>query len=401
MAVYKFSARNTNGIKVNDFVNAPSNNEALIKLAKRGLSKIKLTNLTDTLELKILVLINRVTTKDLVIFSRQFAVMISASLPLVQALRITADQTKNISLKMIISDMASEIDEGSRLSDALQKRVKVFSQFYVSVVKSGEKSGKLDDVLNYLADEMERNYDIKSKIKGAMIYPAFVLVALGAVGVIMMMFVVPKLINVIQKSGGTLPLPTRIVIGTSDFLIDYWWIILLIIFGLRMLFKVILKTELGAYYFDLLKFKLPVFGKIYTYIYVVYFSSSMHTLLIGGVQISASLEIVADIIDNNVYKKLLNTASKRVHEGESISNTLMQSKEIPDMVSQMISVGEKTGKMDMVLKKINEFYNRELSTLLDNLMTLLEPIVIVILGIAVAIMVAAIILPMYSVGSQF
>lgn len=403
MAVFKYSAREkASGKKVsNKFINAPSDSIVLAKLREKGYSEIKAVDLTGTLELKILRVINRITTKDLVIFSRQFAVMISASLPLVQSLRVVADQTQNVSLKMVISEMASDIDEGARLSDALQKKVKIFSQFFVSVVKSGEKSGKLDDVLNYLADEMERNYDIKSKIKGAMIYPLFVLGVLCFVGVVMMIFVIPALLETVIKSGAELPLPTKIVMGTSNFLVSYWWLVLLFLIGGYFLFKVIVKVDKGRYYFDLLKFKLPIFGKMFSYIYIVYFSSSMHTLLVGGVQISESLEIVGEIIDNSVYKKLLFESSERVREGETISSVFMQNKEIPDMVSQMVSVGEKTGKMDMVLRKINDFYSRELSHMLDNLMTLLEPIIIVILGIAVAIMVAAIIMPMYNVASQF
>ncbi|MFH1427615.1 MAG: type II secretion system F family protein, partial [Patescibacteria group bacterium] len=348
-----------------------------------------------------LAILNRIKAKDIVIFSRQFSVMISANVALVQALKIIEDQTDNIRLKMIISEVADEVDSGSRLSESLEKRSDVFSDFYINVIKSGETSGKLDEVLRYLADEMEKDYDMMSKIKGAMIYPAFVFFGLGVVGVIMMVFVVPKLTEILVESGVELPITTRMLIGTSDILSSYWWLLIIIFVGIIIGFKYYLKTPFGRKYFDFIKLKVPIFGKLFQRIYLVRFTRSMNTLIVGGVAITKSLEIAADVVGNEIYKELIKETSKAVEDGDSISSVFINSKEIPGMVSQMMSVGEKTGKLDVVLEKITDFYSREINNVVANLMTLMEPIIMSVIGVAVGVMVAAIILPMYNLASAY
>ena len=401
MAIFRYKAVNNNGKKVQDLINAFNKRAALEKLKKRGLKNISLYNKTDSLELKILTAINRVTTKDLVAFSRQFSVMISANLPLVKSLKIVAEQTKNVTFKIVISEIAQEVDGGARLSEALAKRPKIFSKFYVNIVRSGETSGKLDEVLTYLADEMERNYDMMSKVKGALIYPAIVFLGLIGIGIFMMVFVIPKLTEMLSSADTELPLATRVVIGTSNFLVGYWWVILLGFVVLIILFKMYGQSDIGRYYIDFLKLKLPIFGKLFHYIYIVHFASSMSTLVSGGVQVNRSLEIVKDVMGNRLYQELIEEASEKVKEGDTISSVFIKSDIMPRMVSQMISVGERTGKIDMVLKKISKFYERELTNLTNNLMTLLEPIIVIIMGIGVGIMVAAIIMPMYNMASSF
>jgi len=345
--------------------------------------------------------LNRVGVKDIVIFSRQFSVLISANVAMVQALKILMDQTNNLILKMIVSEIADEVDAGSNLSEALSKRPKVFSNFYISVVKSGETSGKLDEVLNYLADEMEKDYDMMSKIRGAMIYPAFVLCSLGVVGVVMMVFVVPKLTTILEESGGELPLTTRILIGTSAFMSNYWWLLLIIIAALIFASRFYVSNPKGRRQLDYFKLKLPIFGHLFQLVYLVRFTRSMNTLIVGGVTISNSLKVAAEVVGNKIYQELIEETIKEVEDGNSISSVFQNSKTIPKMVSQMLSIGEKTGKMDIILDRITNFYGREVSNMVANLMTLMEPIIMVIMGVAVGIMVAAVILPMYNLASSF
>jgi type IV pilus assembly protein PilC len=316
-------------------------------------------------------------------------------------LKILIEQTENITLKMIISEMADEVDSGLRLSDALAKRPKVFSSFYINVIKSGETSGKLDEVLNYLADEMEKDYDMTSKIRGAMIYPVFVFTGLVAVGVVMMIFVVPKLTGIMTETGATLPLATRILIGTSGFLTAYWWLLSVLLIGAAAGSKFYLKLPAGKKQFDLLKLRVPIFGKLFQRIYLVRFTRSMNTLIMGGVTITKSLNIASGVVGNEIYKELIEKTSQAVEDGDSISSVFVESKEIPKMVSQMMAIGEKTGKMDVILGRITDFYSREINNIVVNLMTLMEPIIMVIMGVAVGVMVAAIILPMYNMASQF
>jgi len=345
-------------------------------------------------------LISHVGVKDVVVFSRQFSVMISASVPVVEALKVIAAQSEKGKLKQIIGEISDEVNNGETLSGALAKRPKLFSNFYISVVKSGEQSGKLDEALNYIADEMEKDYDMSSKIKGAMIYPTFVVVMMIAIGFLMMIFVVPKLTSIITEAGGELPTPTKILIAVSDFLTNYWWIVIGGVIAFIGGFRMYLKSKTGRRQFDYIILHMPIFGPLLRMIYLVRFTRSMNTLIIGGVNISSSLKVAGEVVNNTYYQDLITQTIVEVQGGNSICTVFVKSKEIPAMVSQMMMVGEKTGKLDVVLERITTFYNREITTLLSGLMSLIEPALMVAMGLGVGVMVAAILLPMYNVVSQ-
>lgn len=401
MAIFKYKAINQDNRTVQGMVEAVNISLAERILRDRNYSIISLKEKkTISIEFS-LPFFNQVKTKDLVVFSRQFAVMISANVSLVQALSIITEQTVSPKLKKIVSEITDEVDSGSRLSEALEKRPKVFSDFYTSVIKSGETSGKLDEVLNYLADEMEKDFDMTSKIKTAMIYPVVLLTVLFGVGIFMMVSVIPKLTAIITESGVATPLPTLILMSISDFLIAYWWLLIIVIIVLIIGIRFYIKTSMGKRNVDFLKLKLPVFGHLFQLIYIVRFTRSMNTLLVGGVTISKSLEIAADVVDNEIYKDLILKTIEEVEEGNSISSVFSTSNHIPQMVSQMMSVGEKTGKLDLILEKITSFYTREINNIISNLMTLMEPIIIVLMGAAVATVVFAVILPMYSMVQAY
>jgi type IV pilus assembly protein PilC len=239
------------------------------------------------------------------------------------------------------------------------------------------------------------------KIKGAMIYPVFVFCGLGAVGVMTIMFVVPKLTDILTQSGAELPFTTKLLIGTSNFLTSYWWLALMMLAGLIIGFKLILANEKGRRIFDMISLKVPVFGLLLQKIYVVRFCRSFQTLLVGGVSMSHSLEIAAQVVSNTIYRDLILETKKEVEDGNSLSTAFMSSPYIPPMVAQMVSIGEKTGRLDMVLLKISEFYSREINNIVANLMSLMEPLIMVIMGVAVGLMVAAVIMPMYNMASNF
>ncbi|PIY78507.1 MAG: secretion system protein, partial [Parcubacteria group bacterium CG_4_10_14_0_8_um_filter_35_7] len=220
------------------------------------------------------------------------------------------------------------------------------SDFYVNIVGSGETIGKLDKVLHYLADQQEKDYDLMSKIKGAMIYPIFVLMAMAGIGVVMMIFVIPKLTDVLKETGGDLPMATKILMGASDFMIHYWWLLLGGVIVLAVTVRVFLKTPAGKKFFDYFLLKLPIFGKLFQRIYLIRFTRSLATLVVGGVALTKGLKITAGIVGNTVYRDLITRTIKEVEEGNSISTVFMESKEMPQMVSQMLIVGEKTGRID-------------------------------------------------------
>ncbi|MBU4375338.1 type II secretion system F family protein [Patescibacteria group bacterium] len=400
MPIFKYKAIDISGKTAGGIVEAVNQNKAAEALQEKKYSIISIKEISAAKK-KGLPFLDRIKIKDVAIFSRQFSVMMSANVAMVQSLRILTNQTVNSKLKLIISEIAEEVDSGSKLSTALAKRPKIFSNFYVSVVSSGETSGKLDEVLNYLADEMEKDYDMMSKIKGAMIYPVFVLAGLSAVGVVMMVYVVPKLTDILTESGAELPFATRVLIGISGALTSYWWLIILVLGGLIAGIKFYISKPLGRKQFDFLKLRIPIFGKLFQRIYIVRFTRSMHTLIIGGVTIVSSLKIAADIVDNRIYYELISQTIKEVEDGNSISSIFIKSKEMPMMVSQMMSVGERTGKMDIILERLTDFYDREINNIVANLMTLMEPVIMVVIGAAVGMMVAAIILPMYNMAGQF
>jgi type IV pilus assembly protein PilC len=344
-------------------------------------------------------LMTRVSVKDLVVLSRQLSVLISAQVPLIQALKDIARQGQNKNLRKVIAEVAAEVEGGVKFSEALVKFPKVFDNFFVNIVKSGESSGRLEEVLLYLADQLEKDYEMRSKIRGAMIYPAFIVSALLVLGTFMLVYIVPKLTEMLTQTGAALPLATRILIGLSDVLASYGIFILIGLVGLYLLYRAYAKTPAGRKQIDFILLKLPVFGKLYQHIAIIRFSRSLRTLLVGGVEIIEALTITSAIVGNAVYRDLILDAVANVENGGSISEVLEKNKLVPGIVSQMLRTGEETGKIDMVLEKISQFYGREVDNLIANLMSLLEPFIMVVLGLAVGVMIAAIVLPMYQMSS--
>ena len=401
MPIFRFKARNKKG-KIKSGIDIGLNeSEMIARYSRHEMEIISLVPADDDLETKIKLFVERSNTKDLVVFSRQFSVMISANVPVVECLLILVEQTDNFSLKKMIADIAFEVDAGSLLSDAFGKRPKVFSKFFVNIIRSGETSGKLDEVLNYLADEMEKNYDMTSKIKGAMIYPIFILVGLLGVAIVLLVYVIPNLTSMLTESGAELPLSTRIVVAVSNFLIRYAILIIILVIGLIFLLRLYLKTYKGRRNVDYLKLHLPIFGSLFKYIYLMRFTRSLSTLLKGGVTITKSLEIVSEVVNNTIYKEIILATLDSINDGNPLSTVMENEPTIPKMVPQMLSVGERTGKIDVVLDKVTEFYGREVDKMLANLSSLMEPIIMVVMGIGVGVMVAAVIMPMYNMASQF
>ena len=401
MPIYKYKARNVEKGKIfRGNIVAFNESDVKNKLAKKNLAVLSLSETTHSIETKILLFINPIKAKDLVIFFRQFSVMITANVTIVESLVTLVDQTKNVTLQKLISEIAYEVDSGVLLSDALSHG-SVFGEFYINIIRSGETSGKLDEVLNYLADEIEKSYEMGAKIKNAMIYPAFIVSGLVAVGIVMMVFVIPQLTDVLQETGTELPLSTKIVIATANFLEKYIIYVLIAAVGLGVALKYFLKSATGSKMFDYFKVGLPIFGKLFKLIYIVRFTRSLSTLLRGGVSITKSLEISAKVVENHVYKALIYKTLAEVSDGNSITSAFEGSKYMPNMVTHMMSIGERAGKLDDVLDTITDFYSKEVNNMLANLTTILEPLIMIVMAVGVGIMVAAVILPMYNLAGNF
>lgn len=403
MSIFSYKAQNQRGQLVEGSVDAISEDIVVGLLTDKGLAVIEIKKQdVEDLEGQILSFLNRVKMKEKVVFFRQLAVMMDANLPILKSLRILVKQSKNKYFKTVVSSVADEVDGGAKLSQAMARFPRVFTDFYTNIIASGETSGRLGEVLDYLADQQEKDYDLQSKVKGAMIYPAFILSGLVLVGIIVMIFVVPQMTQMLTESGVELPLATRILLGSSGFMASYWWLLALAVGAIVGLFLFITKrTVSGRRLFDLLKIRVPSFGKIITNIYVVRITRSLNTLLRGGVPAAKALRVVRKIVGNAIFEEMLDDTIKDVDEGSSISDSLVANKYLPVLVSQMISVGEETGKLEEVLERLTEFYTREIDNSVANLSTLIEPIIMMFLGLMVGGFVAAIIMPMWQLSSAF
>lgn len=401
MAIFRYKAKNAKGRTKSGLDVAMSEADLSQRLRRQNLAIISIAAADNSPEAKLNLLLNKPKGKDLAVFSRQFAVMISANVPIVESLVILIEQTSNFKLKQAVAEVAFEVTAGSLLSDSLGKHPRIFDNFFINMVKSGEASGKLDEVLEYLADQTERSYDTASKVKGAMIYPVFVLIAMVVVGIVLMVKILPSLTGMLQESGMDLPVTTKIIIATSDFLVNYLWLVIVLVIGLVFLVRLYLKTDKGRRNWDSLTLRIPIFGKLVNYVVLTRFTRSLSTLLKGGVTITKSLEVVSGVVSNKVYEDILLRTLQSIKDGNPLSTVMNTESIVPKMVPQMISVGERTGKIDVVLDSITGFYTRESEKMLANLSSLMEPLIMVIMGIGVGIMVAAVIMPMYSMATQF
>jgi type IV pilus assembly protein PilC len=338
-----------------------------------------------------------VSTRDLAIFTRQFATMINAGLPLVQCLDILSKQTEKENFRVIIGQTMREVEAGTTLAEALAKKENnnVFDELFVNMVEAGEAGGILDDILQRLATFIEKAEALKRKIQGAMVYPAVVMSVAVLATCFMLIFIIPTFARMFSAFGGELPLPTKIVMGLSSFLRSYWWAMVGGLVGFAFLLKRYHGTEQGRMQLDKLMLRVPVLGDVVRKGAVARFTRTLGTLISSGVPILTGLEITARTAGNRVIQEAIMAARASIREGETISAPLKQSNVFPPMVVQMISVGEETGALDDMLTRIADFYDAEVDTAVDALTSLIEPIMIVFMGTMVGGMVIAMYLPMF------
>jgi len=396
MPVFTYSARTVGGEIQRNEIDLPTRDEVVKYLRKRRLIPINVREKPKDIKLG---LRKKVKTRDVVIITRQFATMINAGLPLVQALQILAKQTINPSIREAVEKVVFEVESGRTLADALKDHPKLFSQLYVNMVAAGEAGGILDTILLRLATFLEKSEALARKVKGAMIYPAVVLtVAMGAI-VILLLFVIPTFETMFASFNQELPLPTRIVIGLSSFLQGYWLWLLIGGTGAGFLFRRWIATSSGRLIFDRLMLRMPLLGSLVRKSAVARFTRTLGTLLSSGVSILEGLEITARTAGNRVIHDAVMDSRASIAGGESISEPLRQSGVFPPMVTQMINVGEETGDLDGMLNKIADFYDEEVDVAVESLLKALEPALIVILGTIVGGMIVAMYLPIFGMVS--
>ena len=335
--------------------------------------------------------------KDVAVFSRQFAVMIDSGLSLLRALYILEEQTENKVFAKTIGDVRVDVEKGSSLSQALAKHPKTFNRLYVSMVKSGETGGALDRVLIQLADTIEKQVELRQKIKSAMTYPVAVLALVILILTAMLIFIVPTFKTLYDDLGGTLPLPTRILLAVSSIMVKAIPVLILGLVGAIYGFKRWIESEKGRAIWDRFKLRVPVFGKLVRLIALTRFSKTLAALLRSGVPILESLEITSDTVGNTVVATAVKDVQAGVKQGEPIATRLENHEVFPPMVVQMLAVGEETGAVDTMLEKVGDFYEREVEATVEALTSLLEPLLICVLGGAVGSMVVSLYMPMFNI----
>ncbi|MDH3216735.1 MAG: type II secretion system F family protein [Candidatus Krumholzibacteria bacterium] len=337
---------------------------------------------------------NKITVKDLGVFTRQFATMINAGLPMVQCLDILASQLDKDSFRKIVATVMADVEGGTTLAEALGKH-KTFSQLYVNMVEAGEAGGILDQILGRLAQYLEKAEALARKVKSAMMYPAVVFFVAIAATVFMLMFIIPTFAKMFTDFGGDLPLPTKVVLALSNFLRSKWWLLAIIISGAVVAFKRFYVTDAGKSKIDMLVLKVPVLGQVIRKAAIARFTRTLGTLISSGVPILNGLDITARTAGNKVVEKAIYATRESISQGNTIAEPLRQSGVFPPMVTQMIGVGEQTGALDEMLEKIANFYDDEVDTAVETLTSVIEPVMIVVMGVLVGGMLIAMYLPMF------
>jgi type IV pilus assembly protein PilC len=393
MPAFTYTARNAAGELKTATVEAATAQDVVAQLRRQRMTVVKVDENAKPKKVK-----GNIKMRDIVIFTRQFSTMINAGLPLVQALDILAKQTENKVLASCTREIVFDVESGHTVADALGKHPKAFSELYVNMVAAGEAGGILDTILMRLATFMEKNDALVRKVKGAMIYPAVIMsVAVIAIAVLLI-FVIPVFESMFAGVGLALPLPTRIVIGASDFLRGFWWAVAGGVAGGVWLLKRYYATSSGKLTIDKLLLKMPVLGDVLRKSAVSRFTRTLGTLISSGVSILDGLEITAKTAGNRVIQDAIMQSRASIAGGDTIAAPLQKSQVFPPMVISMIAVGEQTGGLDEMLSKIADFYDEEVDAAVSGLLSLLEPIMIVFLGVVVGGMVVAMYLPIFKLG---
>lgn len=394
---YQYKVRDRGGNLVNGTLIA--DNEALVvaRLREMGYVPLQVGKQSRGLNIEINLRPGRVKLKALAVFSRQFATMVNSGLPILRALAILSSQTESKELAKILTAVRLDVEQGSSLSAAMEKHPKAFSNLYVAMVKSGETGGVLDSVLIRLADNIEREVSLRQRIKSAMTYPVVVVILVTLIMSAMLFFVVPQFENIYASLGGTLPVPTRILLAVSEAARKFWYVLIGFVVVFTFAFNRYKRTASGRAIVDALKLKVPIFGQLFHKTALARFSSTLAMLLRSGVPILQALDIVVETVDNRVIGKAVSDVQSSVREGESIARPLAKHAVFPPMVVQMLSVGEETGAVDTMLDKVAEFYNNEVTATVDSLTSLIEPLLIAIIGGAVGAAVIALYMPMFNI----
>ena len=403
MAVYEYKGLDGAGKVAKGIIDADSPRQARAKLRRSGIFPTDITIDRQTKKsvaegVSIGELFTRIRIQDISIMTRQMATLLGAGLPIVEALNALIDQTENPRLKKVITQVRESVNEGSSLADAMSRFPKVFSELYVNMINAGESSGALDIVLKRLADFMESQVILRNKVLSTLSYPLILVIVGIAILSFLLIYVVPKVVRIFDELQQALPIPTMILISVTDFLRDYWWVLLLVIGGILFALRQYFTTESGHRSYDQMILKIPLTGKLLRIIVTTRFARTLAILLNSGIPLLRSMDIARAVVNNAIISEAIESAKEGIREGEAIAEPLRRSKVFPSMVTHMIAVGEKTGELEQMLFRVSEAYDSEVETTISRMTSLLGPIVILLLGGVVLFIVLAILLPIFEMN---
>ena len=397
--LFKYQAINKDGQPEQGDIEAITMEVAISSLQRRGftLSKIAPAE-SGSLFAKDFSIFNRVSNKDIVMLSRQMSTLFEAQVSALRVFRLLAAESEKPILRKALTEVADDLQGGSSITKALARHPNVFSEFYVSMVRAGEESGKLDQTLSYLADYLDRSYEVTSKAKNAMIYPAFVVVVFIGVMVLMLTKIIPSITQILKDSGQDIPIYTKVVIFISDFLVNYGLFFLLaIIAGAAVLWKMT-RTPKGRFALSQFKLRIPYLGNLYKKLYLSRIADNLNTMLASAIPIVKGLEITSSVVGDEVYQSILFEITDSVKGGSTLSDAMGRYPEIPNIMVQMSKVGEESGELGNILKTLAKFYQREVTNAVDVMIGLIEPAMIIALAVGVGFLLAAVLMPIYNIA---
>jgi len=397
--LFSYKAVDKENIPREGTVDAGSIESAMATIKQRGYTIVSVEPITEKKSFLDIELgwFEGVSNKEVVILSRQLATLFEAQVSALRIFRLLASEAENPALQRVLNSVSDDLQGGSSISRALANHPDVFSSFYVSMVKSGEESGTLEKTFDYLAGYLDRTYQVVTKAKNALIYPAFVISVFVVVMGLMLTLVIPKISDILLSSGQEVPVYTKVVIGTSNFLVSNlgFMVVVLALFGIVV--WQFSRTEVGKRAIDEFKINIPIIGKLYQKLFLTRICDNLSTMLSSGISMVQALEVTAEVVDNRVYREILDNTIADVKGGKSFADSLSQYPEIPGVLAQMSKVGEETGRLGDILKTLATYYSREVNQTVDNIINLIEPAMIVLLGLGVGVLLASVLIPIYNI----
>lgn len=399
--LYKYEATNLNGERQTGNIDAPNLEIAIGSLQRRNLIIVSIEPAEKApFFSKGIEFFERVKVKDVVLLSRQLSTLFEAKVPVLDSFKLLSSEAESPVLRKKLSQIVEDIQGGITMSQAMAKHPDVFSKFYVSMVRSGEESGMLQEIFLELSSHLERSYELTSKARNALVYPAFVIIVFFAVVILMAVFVIPKLSVILTEAGQDVPIFTKIIIGISNSLIAFGPILFIgLVAGIFALWRYT-KTKTGKIAVSRFLLSVPYVGFLFKKLYLARISDNLRILLSSGVSMIRSLEITADVVGNEIYAKILREATDAVKGGSSLSESFSKYEDIPLLVSRMVKIGEESGKLNFMLETLARFYKREVDTTVENIVSLIEPAMIIVLGTMVGLLLISVLGPIYNLSSS-